>query len=201
MKTNLNKLLSTLLAAGVIASASFNAFAHGDEHHDDDHEHAHEHHDHDHDHDHEGHEHHGKHVHGIATVQFALEDGTLKIEIDSPAINFLGFEHEPHDDAERAKVKTVGADLKKAGGFAIQGGNCKIKDVDVDLPEFTKETEHSDVEVSYEYQCAKNAKITGIDAGKLFATYEGLHEIDAQFTLNGKQGAQKLNKEASLLKF
>ncbi|ESQ15604.1 MAG: hypothetical protein N838_08225 [Thiohalocapsa sp. PB-PSB1] len=55
---------------------------------------------------------HGAHVHGIATLDLALEDNELQIEIHSPAINIVGFEHVPSSADERAALDQAVAALK-----------------------------------------------------------------------------------------
>ena len=52
-----------------------------------------------HDHDHE----HGSlraHVHGVARLDMALECRTLEFELDTPAMNIVGFEHPATTDAD-----------------------------------------------------------------------------------------------------
>jgi len=47
---------------------------------------------------------HGVHIHGKATVNLAVEDDRLLIELDSPTINLFGFEHPPRTAAQRAAI-------------------------------------------------------------------------------------------------
>jgi Protein of unknown function (DUF2796) len=44
------------------------------------------------------------HVHGSALLNIALQDAGLDIEFESPAIDVIGFEHEPATDQERATL-------------------------------------------------------------------------------------------------
>ena len=41
----------------------------------------------------------GAHVHGKVVVNLALEGNTLRVELDAPAINVVGFEHAPRTEA------------------------------------------------------------------------------------------------------
>jgi len=74
---------------------------------------------HDHDHDDHGHAHEhgslGAHVHGIASLNLALEGSKFEIELDSPAINLVGFEHQASSDADKAKLTAARAALDKFG--------------------------------------------------------------------------------------
>ena len=67
---------------------------------------------HDHDHDHE----HGSlsaHEHGVGRLNAALDGQTLELELESPAMNLVGFEHAATSDADKAKVAAVRAQLEK----------------------------------------------------------------------------------------
>jgi Protein of unknown function (DUF2796) len=41
------------------------------------------------------HREHGPHVHGVAQLNVALDGNVLWIELNSPAMNIVGFEHAP----------------------------------------------------------------------------------------------------------
>ena len=74
--------------------------------------HAHEDHDHDHDHDH-AHGTLGAHEHGVAKLNVVLDGNTLELELDSPAMNLVGFEHAASSDADKAKVAAVRQQLEQ----------------------------------------------------------------------------------------
>ena len=61
-------------------------------------------HEHNHAHAHEEHGSLGKHEHGVASLNVALDGQTLEIQLQSPAMNLVGFEHEAKSDADKAKV-------------------------------------------------------------------------------------------------
>lgn len=50
-----------------------------------------------------------KHEHGKVTLNVALENDTLSVEIEAPAINVVGFERAPRDEAERQAVRNAAA--------------------------------------------------------------------------------------------
>jgi len=105
------------------------------------------------DHDHHDHDHeHGSlapHVHGVATLNLALEGKVLEIGLDSPAINLVGFEHQASSDADKAKLAAARATLEKPLAlFALPAAaGCKVDDADLDSPLFgdaKHEHEHAD---------------------------------------------------------
>lgn len=65
----------------------------------------------DHDHDH-AHGSLGKHEHGVAQLNVALDGKTLELELDSPAMNLVGFEHAASTDADKAAVAKARAQLE-----------------------------------------------------------------------------------------
>ncbi len=54
------------------------------------------------------------HEHGVATVNMALEDDTLFVELETPAMNIVGFEHPPRtaeqQQAIAAAIQTLETD-------------------------------------------------------------------------------------------
>jgi hypothetical protein len=60
----------------------------------------------------EGHEH-GAHEHGVARLDIAVEGGTVQLDLDSPAVNLVGFEHKPGNAKERAALDKAVSDLKQ----------------------------------------------------------------------------------------
>ena len=73
---------------------------------------AHAHDDHDHDHDH-AHGSLGAHEHGVAKLNAVLDGSTLELELDSPSMNLVGFEHAASSDADKAKVAAVRQQLEQ----------------------------------------------------------------------------------------
>ena len=78
---------------------------------------AHAHDDHDHDHAHGSL---GAHEHGVAKLNAVLDGNTLELELDSPAMNIVGFEHVASNDADKAKVAAARQQLADIG--RRQGG-------------------------------------------------------------------------------
>ena len=55
----------------------------------------------DHDHDNSEHKQHEPHVHGKAEMNILIDEKTFIFELNSPTLNFLGFEHEPETNEEK----------------------------------------------------------------------------------------------------
>ncbi|MCB1800776.1 MAG: DUF2796 domain-containing protein [Gammaproteobacteria bacterium] len=87
---------------------------------------------HEHDHEHE-HRQHGAHVHGIASLNLALEGDEVHVELDSPAANIVGFEHAPSSEADHAALDKAVATLKDGDRlfrFNVEAG-CRMEKAEV----------------------------------------------------------------------
>jgi hypothetical protein len=49
----------------------------------------------------------GAHVHGVSTLQVAVEDGTLSLDLTSPGMDIVGFEYAASTDADKDVVATA----------------------------------------------------------------------------------------------
>ncbi|MES9961187.1 MAG: DUF2796 domain-containing protein [Sedimenticola sp.] len=160
-----------------------------------------------HDHEHEQHE---AHVHGEATLLIALEGKALEIEFLSPAMNIVGFEHQPTDKAQYEAVESAMADLKKADMlFTLPGeAGCTLESVEIDSAlagqeeeahehahehEHEKEHEeevHSDFTGHYHFDCSNPDKISRIGVN-IFEQFPGTEAIEVQSISKG--GQQKID--------
>ncbi len=73
------------------------------------------------------------HVHGIATLNLAIEGDELEIEFVSPADNIVGFEHEASTSAERDAIKAAIAKLENATALfdLPAAAGCKLHEAEV----------------------------------------------------------------------
>jgi hypothetical protein len=82
--------------------------------------------------------HHEAHEHGIAHLNVALEGNDLYIELISPAVNILGFEHHPRTNEQKAAVKKAIESLKKGEDLFVLPPEARGK--------FVKTTVHTNIE-------------------------------------------------------
>ncbi|MCE1115562.1 MULTISPECIES: DUF2796 domain-containing protein [Pseudomonas] len=165
--------------------------------------HAHDEHDHDHDHGTLG-----AHEHGVAKLNVVLDGNTLELELDSPAMNLVGFEHAASTDADKAKVAAARQQLEqplKLFGLA-QAAGCKDEaqelesplfgdaahaDDDGDAHEHEHGHQHADVNAHYQFTCATAAKLTQLDLGPLFKTFPQTQKVNVQLIgPNGQKGVE-----------
>ncbi len=169
--------------------------------------------DHDHDHDHQ-HGTLGAHEHGVAHLNAVLDGSTLEIELDSPAMNLVGFEHAAQSDADKAKVAAVRAQLEqplKLLGLTAAAG-CKESEQELESPLFgdapAKDEDgdehdhahgHSDIHAHYHFECAKPDQLATLDLTPLFKTYPSTQKIQVQLIgPNGQKGVEATPAKATI---
>ncbi|SFP66870.1 Protein of unknown function [Ectopseudomonas composti] len=165
------------------------------------------------DHDHE-HGSLGAHEHGVASLNVALDGQALELQIDSPAMNFVGFEHAAKSDADKAKVAAAKAELEKPIElFGLAAGACQVTKQELESPlfgdhdhhhedeahehehadanEHEHEHEHSDIEASYQLSCKQVDALKQLDLSELFKRFPATQKIQVQLIgPSGQQGVE-----------
>ena len=157
-------------------------------------------------HDHE----HGSlapHEHGVGTLNVALDDNTLELDLDSPAMNLVGFEHAATTDADKASVAAAKARLENPLTLfnLPPAAKCVVEAQELNSPLFDPAPEegaskaktehhHSDVEAHYAFTCAEPGQLKNLDLGTFFKTFPGPHTFKVQ--LIGPNGQQAVNVSA-----
>ncbi|MDR0207639.1 MAG: DUF2796 domain-containing protein [Pseudomonas putida] len=146
----------------------------------------------------------GAHEHGVATLNAVLEGNTLELELDSPAMNLVGFEHAATSDADKAKVAAARQQLEqplKLFGLT-QAAGCTDDAQALDSPLFGDAPhahddgdddehghDHADVNAHYQFNCAAPGKLAEIDLAPLFKAFPATQKINVQLIgPNGQKG-------------
>lgn len=170
-------------------------------------------HDDDHDHDH-AHGTLGAHEHGVAKLNAVLDGNTLELELDSPAMNLVGFEHAANSDADKAKVAAVRQQLEqplKLFGLPAAAG-CKEDQQELESPLFgdapkadddgddhEHSHQHSDIGAHYQLTCADPDKLAQVDLAPLFKAFPATQKITVQLIgPNGQKGAEATPAKAAV---
>ncbi len=135
----------------------------------------------------------GKHVHGLAELNIAIEPRSMTLTLTSPLDNLLGFEHAPRNDAERARVATAQKTLKNGGSlFTLDdAGNCQPTHINAtELYSHRAHSTHAghahdtdthnDAELTVEYACKSGDTLQFIDAKPLFDAFPRLQTLQVQ---------------------
>ena len=152
-------------------------------------------------------EQHGAHEHGKITINAALENRELSIELDAPAINVVGFEHEPRTDTEKAAVRDAAALLKSAQGlFGFPpAARCQRIGSQVTAPHWESEADeaqeehehehdhehHADYEARFTYRCAAPQQLTWLEPW-LLEKLRNVHEARINLITPSGQRSQSV---------
>jgi hypothetical protein len=175
-----------------------------------------------HDHDHE-HGSLGAHEHGVGRLNAALDGQTLELELESPAMNLVGFEHAATSDADKAKVAAARAQLENPLAlFSLPAAaGCKVASQELESPLFGDKPdaddhddddhdaaakggeahhhEHSEIHAHYQFSCAAPGALKTLDLANLFNTFPATQKIQVQLIgPNGQQGTEVTAKAAAL---
>ncbi|QLL12802.1 DUF2796 domain-containing protein [Pseudomonas chlororaphis] len=173
-----------------------------------------------HDHDHE-HGSLGAHEHGVARLNAALDGQTLELELESPAMNLVGFEHAASTDADKAKIAAVRAQLEKPLAlFSLPpAAGCVVAQQELESPLFGDKPEdhdedhdeakdanghehhheHSEIHAHYQFTCATPGALKSLDLAGVFKTFPATQKIQVQLiSPSGQQGVEATSKAASL---
>jgi hypothetical protein len=171
-------------------------------------------------HDHE----HGSlsaHEHGVGRLNAALDGQTLELELQSPAMNLVGFEHTATTDADKAKVAAVRAQLEKpltlfnlpkAAGCVVATQELESPlfgdkpDADDDHDEAAKDEgghehhhDHSEIHAHYQFSCSAPGALKTLDLANIFNTFPATQKIQVQLiSPSGQQGVEVTSKAAAL---
>jgi ABC-type Zn2+ transport system substrate-binding protein/surface adhesin len=106
-----------------------------------------------HEHSHDEHGSLGKHEHGVASLNVALDGKTLEIALDSPAMNMVGFEHAPSSDADKAKIAQAQQQLRAATDlFGVPAAaGCVSDKVELESPLFSPADGHEKGDHKHEH--------------------------------------------------
>ncbi|MWV16281.1 DUF2796 domain-containing protein [Pseudomonas sp. L-22-4S-12] len=148
-----------------------------------------------------GHEEHGsldKHEHGVASLNVVLDGNTLEIQLESPAMNLLGFEHAASSAADQAKVAAARRQLEQPQAlFALPiEAKCALKEHELQGALFAADADdeqggepgHSDISAHYQFDCATPAALQTLELGSFFGSFPGTEKLDVQ--LIGPSGQQ-----------
>ena len=157
----------------------------------------------DHEHDHAEHGSLDAHEHGAAQLNVVLDGKMLHLQLDSPAMNLVGFEHAARSDADKAKVAAARSQLEQPQAlFGVNAGDCNISKQELESPLFAEHkheehhehdhgSEHSEIHAHYSLDCQKPEELKQLNLGELFKRFPATEKIQVQLIgPNGQQGLE-----------
>lgn len=181
---------------------------------------AHAHDDHDHDHEHGSL---GAHEHGVGRLNAALDGQALELELDSPAMNLVGFEHLATTPADKAKVAAARKQLENPVALfnLPKAAGCVVSSQELNSPLFGDKPEadhddddddakdgahehhhdHTEIHAHYQFTCATPTALGNLDLTQVFKTFPATQKIQVQLIgPSGQQGVEA-TAQAATLKF
>ena len=143
----------------------------------------------------------GAHVHGVATLQIAVDEKTMTLNFSSPLDNLLGFEHLARDAKQKAAVKNMADSLNKEGQFFVPTAEaqCVLQSVKLASPvleaqQHENKDGHADLDGEFDFACKQTAKLHDLEV-KLFDAFPHLRQLNVEVVTLKKQAAAQLSKE------
>ncbi len=139
------------------------------------------------------------HEHGHSIFNLIVENNSLYIEFESPAINLIGFEHNPETENQQAIIEQVREallDFPALFKTSAQAG-CNVLEKSAEWNLHAEESNHAEFHASYQLEC-DTSKLSSIEL-TIFDDFPGIEEIEAQILLPNKQLAFELNSQNRLI--
>ncbi|MDH5368544.1 MAG: DUF2796 domain-containing protein [Gammaproteobacteria bacterium] len=150
---------------------------------------------------------HGAHEHGSATLNIAIEENSLHIELESPAMNIVGFEHAASNEKQNTTVTQATQALKEAPKQFVlpAAAQCILAEAHVESPLLNNQhnkkkhaEKHSEFHASYIFNCKNVSALNTINV-RLFETFKGMNDIDVQLISSQGQTTKELTKNRPIL--
>lgn len=166
-----------------------------------------------HHHDHSATKHHDHaeelhaHVHGLSEIRLVIENKNLEIEMTSPAVDLVGFEHQAHTKEELAVVERTESILEQHTNLlSFVGGSCVLANQTIDLSSIkpnendveNKQSNHSEITTNYTFHCEEVQELSSIII-TAFDTFSSVSQIDAMWITDTMQEAAKLNANNNVI--
>ena len=166
---------------------------HDDEDHDDDDHEDHDDEDHDEDHDHdEGSGELGAHEHGTAEMTVAWIDDEIAIDLISPTFNVFGFEYEPTSDDDLA-IEAEQTEALTSPGVVVVNDEAGCTLTDPVATEVERDGSHSEITVSWLFECDNGDEISDVDASGLFDAFPNFEDVDVEWISDSEQSSAELS--------
>jgi hypothetical protein len=153
------------------------------------------------------------HIHGSAELNIVLFNEQLSLELRSPAVNLLGFEHNKHNLEQQAIVKSTRDHLTNTKAlFFFEGGECQLMQPSPHFSYLLKsngnthpplekdDNRHSDIEAHFSYTCEQPVSLKSMTT-KLLEVFPGITSLQVQWIIQDQQGATTLNHQRNSLYF
>jgi hypothetical protein len=161
----------------------------------------------------------GRHEHGTGELRVAIDGNDVEIELEGPASNFLGFEHQPATAAEQQALAAALAVLGAPDKLFVlpAAARCQLVGTEVTPPGFAAEEAagehaeedgghddeddevHTEVAARYAFRCAQPSALDVVRL-EVFARFPETARLEASVVAPAGQLGATLKPEAAVLK-
>lgn len=145
------------------------------------------------------------HVHGVATLQIAVDGKRLQLHLESPLDSLLGFEHMPRTAQQKSAVRSMERQLRQAEKlfYPSPRAACSLQSVSLESPVLKAEKhqeahDHADLDGKFVFTCAKPEELRTIEV-RLFEAFPGLRQLKTEAaTPRGQKAATLTPKQRKI---
>jgi hypothetical protein len=160
------------------------------------------------------------HVHGESALNIAVEGNSVSMQLEAPAMDIVGFEHDASTEEQKAAIVTAREKLSDPLAIFVMpsGAGCTVAKAEVehhfgdDHEEEeghaggevhvegagAEEAVHSEFQAAYELTCTDADAITVIDFS-FFERFPDAEAVDVQVVSSGGQSSYEVTREAPRL--
>ncbi|MEF8714049.1 MAG: DUF2796 domain-containing protein [Accumulibacter sp.] len=141
------------------------------------------------------------HVHGVASLQVAVDGKNLTLNLESPLNNLVGFEHTPRTEKQQAAVRAMAERLNQPAGLFIASPAAACTPLSVKLESPVLEPMkpsagdgHADLDGEFVFRCEHPEALRALEVG-LFQAFPRLKRLDVQVAGPRGQSAARLSPQ------
>lgn len=152
----------------------------------------------------------GAHVHGLSELTIATEGKTLEVQLTSPAMNIVGFEHKATTKEELNSAENAASQLRQHDTlFVFSGTHCQHVTTSINMgalienhdhEEHAHTDQHSEIIAHYQYRCENVETLSSVKV-TLFESFPNIHEIHAMWVKQGQQGSKSIMFNQPVIRF
>lgn len=138
----------------------------------------------------------GAHVHGHVSLEVSVDGPDVRMTLEAPGADVVGFEHAAETDAQREAVEAARADLADPMTLFVlpEAAGCTGEAAEVALHQ---DGDHNAFEAEYALTCDDPSALTEIGTA-IFDLYPSVQEIDFAYVTPAGQGATTLGRGSAL---
>lgn len=159
------------------------------------------------------------HVHGVTTLELAMEGGVVEMTFRAPGMDIVGFEHAPHTDADKGAIDAALQVMRTPATLVTlpEAADCQLTQAQVQhhagdpdgdaepaghAAEETHDHDagdgggHSTFEASYTFACRHPDALDRI-AFPFFAQFPNAREIEARYVTDAGAGTAEIGRDTA----